>query len=109
MESTSGRLSEADLRGYFGKYGEVMHALVLSDKDRRGFGCVTFKDLETINIVIREESSVDVKPPLCISESIQEQNNHSEQLHNNGTSINKKIFVGRLPSDLTELEFKDYF
>ena len=58
MESASGRLSEADLRGYFGKYGEVMHALVLSDKDRRGFGCVTFKDLETINIVIREESSV---------------------------------------------------
>ena len=52
---------------------------------------------------------VDVKPALCISESIQEQNNHSEQLHNNGTSINKKIFVGRLPSDLTELEFKDYF
>ena len=48
---------------------------------------------------------VDVKP----AESIQEQNNHSEQLHNNGTSINKKIFVGRLPSDLTELEFKDYF
>nr|XP_023891633.1 heterogeneous nuclear ribonucleoprotein 1-like [Quercus suber] len=116
------RSSEDDLRGHFGNYGEVEHAVVLSDKNGRGFRYVTFTDQDILIVVLQGKFSVrthlrghfgeyevDVEVALCISESNQAQNNHSEQLQNNGTSIKKKIFVGRLPSDLTELEFKDYF
>ena len=53
MESTSGRLSEDDLRGHFGNYGEVEHAVVLSDEDGRGFGCVTFTDQDIFNVVLQ--------------------------------------------------------
>lgn len=52
MESTSGRLSEDDLRGHFSNYGEVEHAVVLSDEDGRGFGCVTFTGQDILNVVL---------------------------------------------------------
>lgn len=52
MESTSGRLSEDDLTGHFSNYGEVEHAVVLSDEDGRGFGCVTFTGQDILNVVL---------------------------------------------------------
>nr|POE61712.1 heterogeneous nuclear ribonucleoprotein 1 [Quercus suber] len=100
------RSSEDDLRGHFGNYGEVEHAVVLSDKNGRGFRYVTFTDQDILIVVLQGKFSVrthlrghfgeyevDVEVALCISESNQAQNNHSEQLQNNGTSIKKKIFV----------------
>uniref|UniRef100_A0A7N2LZN7 RRM domain-containing protein n=1 Tax=Quercus lobata TaxID=97700 RepID=A0A7N2LZN7_QUELO len=84
MESTSGRLSEDDLRRHFANYGEVEHAVVLSDEDGRGFGCVTFTDQDIFNVVLQGKFSVrtrlrghfgeyevDVEAALCISESNQ--------------------------------------
>ena len=52
----------------------------------------------------------DVKPAKPRgNERNQNQTSHSEE-HNNGTSTrNKKIFVGGLPLDLTDEEFKNYF
>ena len=58
MESTSGRLNEDDLRGHFSNYGEVEHAVVLSDEDGRGFGCVTFTDQDIFNVVLQGKFSV---------------------------------------------------
>lgn len=54
----SGRLSEADLRGHFGNYGEVKHVVVLSHEDGRGFGCVTFTDQDILNVVLQGKFSV---------------------------------------------------
>ena len=55
-------------------------------------------------------AQADVKPAKPRgNERNQNQTSHSEE-HNNGTSTrNKKIFVGGLPLDLTDEEFKNYF
>ncbi|KAK9990830.1 hypothetical protein SO802_025815 [Lithocarpus litseifolius] len=105
MESMNGRLSEDTLRKHFSNYGEVEEALILSDEDRgdgRGFGYVTFKDPAGPNNALSRKhfihgAKVDVKPALWISSVT--------NLYKN----NKKIFVGGLPYDLTELELKNYF
>lgn len=59
-----------------------------------------------VNII----GQVDVKPAKPRgNERNQKQTIHSEEQSNGTSTSNKKIFVGGLPLDLTEEEFKSYF
>ncbi|KAJ7952719.1 heterogeneous nuclear ribonucleoprotein 1-like [Quillaja saponaria] len=104
-------MSEATLKEHFNKLGEVEESLIITDKNTgnaRGFGFVTFKDPLMADKALEEEQiimgkKVDVKPaePKC-----------RRQSGNNGDNTlisTKKIFVGGLPTTLTEVDFKSYF
>lgn len=49
-----------DLETHFGQYGTVVDAIVMyKDGRHRGFGFVTFDDMESIHLVLGEEQVID--------------------------------------------------
>lgn len=71
MDSDQGKLfiggipwdtSDEKLKEYFGKYGEVVQAVVMRDKTTgrpRGFGFVVFSDPSVLDAVLHEEHIID--------------------------------------------------
>ncbi|WCJ32094.1 RNA-binding (RRM/RBD/RNP motifs) family protein [Euphorbia peplus] len=137
LESNSEKLFVGGLRAdttdeilnhHFSKYGEVRDALVVTDRvtrKSRCFGFVTFQHSAMANSAFDQEHiilgrKVDVKRAIPRRKhnngDLDEQNNGATTVevinkqNSNATEfIPKKIFVGGLPSNLTEQEFKDYF
>lgn len=131
MDSDQGKLfiggipwetSDEKLKEYFGKYGEVVQAVVMRDKTTgrpRGFGFVVFSDPSVLDAVLHEEHIIDgrtVEAKRALSR--EEQHSTSRTGNSNANSgagssgvyfKTKKIFVGGLPSTLTEKEFRQYF
>ncbi|KAJ9553879.1 hypothetical protein OSB04_017924 [Centaurea solstitialis] len=123
--------TEDVLKEHFGKYGKVVGAVIAKDRitgSSRGFAFVSFSDASTLNKVLLATHTilgrtVEVKKAVPRSEQNQNQNQQeqsrglSRSVRSNGVSSNssnsslkiKKIFVGGLPANLTEDEFKVYF
>jgi len=56
--------TDAELRGYFGQFGEIVDSVIMVDKDTmrpRGFGFVTFKTMEAVNAVINKSGGHEMK------------------------------------------------
>lgn len=113
---------ENSLRDYFNKYGEVTHAAIMRDKatgQPRGFGFVVFSDPSILDSVLRDKHTIDgrtveVKRALSREkqQSLRSGDSNANSSRNYGGLGNyrtKKIFVGGLPSTLTEGEFVQYF
>ncbi|XP_027163364.1 heterogeneous nuclear ribonucleoprotein 1-like [Coffea eugenioides] len=113
---------ENRLKDYFNKYGEVTHAAIMRDKatgQPRGFGFVVFSDPSILDSVLRDKHTVDgrtveVKRALSRAkqQSLRSGDSNANSSRNYGGLGNyrtKKIFVGGLPSTLTEGEFVQYF
>ncbi|KAJ0963358.1 hypothetical protein J5N97_028480 [Dioscorea zingiberensis] len=121
--------TEQTLKSYFEKYGEVVNISIPFDRineRNRGFGFVHFNDpavgqrvLEVKEHII-DGRKVEVKMATPQSKhqspsQMQPWNQGHDQCYNinnctNGHScVGKKIFVGGLPSTLTEDKFRSYF
>ncbi|KAL0891094.1 hypothetical protein Bca101_015077 [Brassica carinata] len=93
---------EERLREYFSKYGDLVESVIMRDRTTgraRGFGFI----VEAKKAVPRDDQQVlkrHASPMHLISPS------HGG---NGGSGRTKKIFVGGLPSSITEAEFKNYF
>ncbi|XP_024184881.1 heterogeneous nuclear ribonucleoprotein 1 [Rosa chinensis] len=112
----TGEVDEDILEEHFSRYGVVEECVIVLDKitrQPREFGFVTFTDPLVAKRVLEEENhsifgkTIDVRP----SEPKRERNQiyQEEQYVQHQGYIPTKIFVGGLPHDLTEDEFRDYF
>ncbi|XP_055811788.1 heterogeneous nuclear ribonucleoprotein 1-like [Solanum dulcamara] len=129
MDSDEGKLfvgglgwdiKEDKLRSYFTHYGEVTHAIIMRDRVTglsRGFAFVVFSDPSVIDIILQEKHTIDGRPveakralPRAQHQSWRSRLPHaSEDTRLEGNIKTRKIFVGGLPSSLTEEEFCKYF
>uniref|UniRef100_A0A453PHA2 RRM domain-containing protein n=1 Tax=Aegilops tauschii subsp. strangulata TaxID=200361 RepID=A0A453PHA2_AEGTS len=90
---------------YFGKYGEIIDAVIMKDRHTqkpRGFGFITYSDPAIVDRVIEDNHVIDGKQ-VEIKRTIPK---GAAPLKDFKT---KKIFVGGLPTALTDGEFKDFF
>ncbi|KAL6568269.1 hypothetical protein OROHE_003953 [Orobanche hederae] len=101
--------SEESFCRYFRRYGEITDSVIMKDKlsgRPRGFGFITFSDLEVAERVLQERHvidgrSVEVKRTVP-REDVQGRGGVSN-------SKTKKIFVGGLPLSLNEDDLREYF
>lgn len=99
--------TEEAFTNYFSKYGEITDSVIMRDKHSgrpRGFGFVTFADPEAADKVLEEEHilggrTVEVKRTVPREDMQQVK----------AVSKTKKIFIGGIPTSLTEDELKEYF
>ncbi|CAA7062693.1 unnamed protein product [Microthlaspi erraticum] len=137
MESDLGKLfiggiswdtDEEKLRDYFSKYGDVVEAVIMRDRATgraRGFGFIVFADPSVAERVIMEKHIIDgrtVEAKKAVPRDDQQVllKRHASPIHlmspvhgvgggGGGGGRTRKIFVGGLPSSITEPEFKSYF
>lgn len=87
---------------YFERYGEITDSVILKDRltgRPRGFGFITYADPSVVDIVIEETHVINGKQ-VEIKRTIPKGSNDFKT---------KKIFVGGIPTTVTEDEFKDFF
>ncbi|GAB2265899.1 hypothetical protein Dimus_000930 [Dionaea muscipula] len=112
--------SEEKLKEYFSQYGDVLQTNIMKDKTTnrpRGFGFVLFSDPSVVDAVLRDQHTldgrtVDVKRALSKEEHNTSRSANSDSGRSMGSGGNvrtKKIFVGGLPPNLTEDDFRQYF
>ncbi|XP_010942578.1 uncharacterized protein [Elaeis guineensis] len=90
---------------HFGKYGDIDDIVIMKDRNThkpRGFGFVTFHDPSVVDKVIEETQIINGKQ-VEIKRTIPK---GAAPLKDFKT---KKIFVGGIPTTLTEDEFWDFF
>uniref|UniRef100_A0A2P2LMG8 Uncharacterized protein MANES_03G160600 n=1 Tax=Rhizophora mucronata TaxID=61149 RepID=A0A2P2LMG8_RHIMU len=130
MDSDQGKLfiggiswetSEDRLKDYFAQYGDVLQAVVMTDKTTgrpRGFGFVVFADPSILDRVLQDKHTIDgrtVDAKRAMSREEQQTNARTGYLNaprntgNGGNIRTKKIFVGGLPPTLTDDGFRQYF
>ncbi|KAL0843778.1 hypothetical protein Bca101_017024 [Brassica carinata] len=130
MESDLGKLfiggiswdtDEEKLREYFSNYGDVVEAVIMRDRATgraRGFGFIVFADPSVAERVILEKHIIDnrtVEAKKAVPRDdhqqvlLKRQASPIHHLMSPGGNRTKKIFVGGLPSSITEAEFKNYF
>nr|CAD1828190.1 unnamed protein product [Ananas comosus var. bracteatus] len=126
-------ITYGEFRAYFEKFGPITNAFVPIDKNinrSRGFGFVTFETEESAHEVLknqfhkmRPDKKVEVKKAIpMIEENIRCDNNNNDNgvssssnniIDGHQVDVNvpndKKIFVGGLPTDITDDEFWAYF
>ncbi|KAI0503560.1 hypothetical protein KFK09_014494 [Dendrobium nobile] len=121
-------LEDDALKEYFERYGDVKEVVVVKERatgNVKGYGFVEFVDAEAAERAINEEGQHLIRDKLlevkrarsrseerrhyqyaCHQSSVQSTNKTNNDHHN---ITSKKIFVGGLPSNVTEDEFRNYF
>uniref|UniRef100_A0A0C9S7R0 TSA: Wollemia nobilis Ref_Wollemi_Transcript_12942_1780 transcribed RNA sequence n=1 Tax=Wollemia nobilis TaxID=56998 RepID=A0A0C9S7R0_9CONI len=90
---------------HFSKYGELTDSVIMKDRatgNPRGFGFVTYADPSVVDKVIKDKHVIDGKM-VEIKRTIPRGNPATK-----GPKT-KKIFVGGIPTSISEDEFKNYF
>ncbi|KAK4367428.1 hypothetical protein RND71_011220 [Anisodus tanguticus] len=91
---------------HFGKYGEIIDSVIMKDRrsgQPRGFGFVTYADPSVVDKVIEEDHIINGKQ-VEIKRTIPRGGGSSTK-----DFKTKKIFVGGIPTTISEDEFKDFF
>ncbi|XP_039061116.1 heterogeneous nuclear ribonucleoprotein 1-like isoform X1 [Hibiscus syriacus] len=108
---------EERLKEYFGKYGEVVEAMIMRDRVTglaRGFGFVVFADPSVAGRAVLDNHMIDgrmVEAKKAVPRDVQLVLNRNMVGITGPTGLGrtKKIFVGGLASTVTEVDFKNYF
>ncbi|KAI4308578.1 hypothetical protein L6164_031636 [Bauhinia variegata] len=90
---------------YFEKYGEITDSVIMKDRHTgrpRGFGFITYADPSVVDQVIQEDHVINGKQ-VEIKRTIPK----GAALANDFKT--KKIFVGGIPTAVTEDEFRNFF
>ncbi|XP_058778627.1 heterogeneous nuclear ribonucleoprotein 1 [Vicia villosa] len=90
---------------HFGKYGEITDSVIMKDRKTgqpRGFGFITYSDPLVVDKVIEDPHVINGKQ-VEIKRTIPRGAVGSKDFRT------KKIFVGGIPSNVTEDEFRDFF
>ncbi|KAF8010936.1 hypothetical protein BT93_J1539 [Corymbia citriodora subsp. variegata] len=98
-------LALAQFVKYFSKYGDITDSVIMRDRKTgqpRGFGFVTYADPSVVDKVIEETHIINGKQ-VEIKRTIPKGAAGSKDFKT------KKIFVGGIPTAVTEDEFKDFF
>ncbi|KAL0889387.1 hypothetical protein Bca101_013370 [Brassica carinata] len=123
MDMESGKLfiggiswetTEDRLREYFQSFGEVLEAVIMKDRATgraRGFGFLVFADPNVAERVVLLRHVIDGKLVEAKKAVPRDDHKSNSSLQGSppGPARSKKIFVGGLPSSVTEAEFKKYF
>ncbi|CAH0385259.1 unnamed protein product [Bemisia tabaci] len=98
---------QENLQRYFSRYGEVIDCVVMKNSESgrsRGFGFVTFSDPANVAIVLQngphqlDGRTIDPKP--CNPRTLQKPKRSASY---------PKVFLGGLPSNVTETDLRSYF
>lgn len=90
---------------HFGKYGEITDSVIMKDRHTgqpRGFGFITYADPSVVDQVI-EDSHIFNGKQVEIKRTIPKGSAQSKDFKT------KKIFVGGIPSTVSEDELKNFF
>ncbi|XP_076179950.1 heterogeneous nuclear ribonucleoprotein at 27C isoform X8 [Ptiloglossa arizonensis] len=99
--------TQENLQRYFGRYGEVIDCVVMKNSESgrsRGFGFVTFSDPANVPLVLQngphqlDGRTIDPKP--C--------NPRTQQKPKRSGGF-PKVFLGGLPSNVTETDLRSFF
>uniref|UniRef100_A0A1B6JIJ5 RRM domain-containing protein n=1 Tax=Homalodisca liturata TaxID=320908 RepID=A0A1B6JIJ5_9HEMI len=99
--------TQENLQRYFSRYGEVIDCVVMKNSESgrsRGFGFVTFADPANVTLVLQngphqlDGRTIDPKP--CNPRTLQKPKRSSSY---------PKVFLGGLPSNVTETDLRTYF
>ncbi|XP_062078947.1 heterogeneous nuclear ribonucleoprotein 1 [Humulus lupulus] len=95
----------ATFNKHFGKYGEVVDSVIMKDRftgQPRGFGFITYADPAVVDKVIEDTHVINGKQ-VEIKRTIPKGQGQSKDFKT------KKIFVGGIPSTVSEDELKTFF
>ncbi|KAJ8754968.1 hypothetical protein K2173_015480 [Erythroxylum novogranatense] len=95
----------ATFNKHFGKYGEITDSVIMKDRytgQPRGFGFITYADPSVVDKVIEDTHIINGKQ-VEIKRTIPKGSGQSKDFKT------KKIFVGGIPTSLTEDEFRIFF
>ncbi|KAG6663031.1 hypothetical protein CIPAW_03G283200 [Carya illinoinensis] len=90
---------------YFEKYGTITDSVIMKDRHThrpRGFGFITYEDPSVVDQVIQDDHIINGKQ-VEIKRTVPK---GCAEVHDFKT---KKIFVGGIPTTVTEDEFKNFF
>ena len=90
---------------HFGKYGEITDSVIMKDRytgQPRGFGFITYADPSVVDKVLEDTHVINGKE-VEIKRTIPKGASQSKDFKT------KKIFVGGIPSSVTEEEFRNFF
>uniref|UniRef100_A0A7N0RIS7 RRM domain-containing protein n=1 Tax=Kalanchoe fedtschenkoi TaxID=63787 RepID=A0A7N0RIS7_KALFE len=90
---------------YFEKYGALTDSVIMKDRATgrpRGFGFVTYADPSVVDIMIEDTHIINGK-------QVEIKRTIPKGVASTNDFKTKKIFVGGLPSSITEDDFKDFF
>ncbi|KAK3200048.1 hypothetical protein Dsin_023463 [Dipteronia sinensis] len=90
---------------HFGKYGEITDSVIMKDRytgQPRGFGFITYADPSVVDKVIEDTHIINGKQ-VEIKRTIPKGSGQSKDFKT------KKIFVGGIPSSVSEDELKNFF
>ncbi|KAE8075494.1 hypothetical protein FH972_014208 [Carpinus fangiana] len=90
---------------YFEKYGKIIDSVIMKDRQThrpRGFGFITYEDLSAVEQVIQETHIINGKQ-VEIKRTVPKGSAQASAFKT------KKIFVGGIPTTVTEDEFKIFF
>ncbi|KQK17940.1 heterogeneous nuclear ribonucleoprotein A0 isoform X2 [Brachypodium distachyon] len=91
---------------HFQKYGAITDSVIMKDKHTkmpRGFGFVTFSDPSVIDRVLEDEHTIDGRT-VEVKRTVPR-----EEMSTKDGPKTRKIFVGGIPTSLTEGKLKEHF
>ncbi|PSR95516.1 Heterogeneous nuclear ribonucleoprotein like [Actinidia chinensis var. chinensis] len=112
-DTTYGESSFATFNKHFGKYGEITDSVIMKDRytgQPRGFGFITYGDPSVVDMVIEDNHVINGKQArFVLNTTVEIKRTIPRGAGQSKDTKTKKIFVGGVPSTVSEDELKSFF